>query len=69
VGSHDVLAKLLEIGVDIDARDSLSATALHMAASSGHKKAVELLINAGSGIKHFLGFVILLKQADVYFQM
>ena len=48
VGRTDVLAALLEAGADPDARFAHNLTALHAAAATGHRAAVELMLAHGA---------------------
>ena len=54
---------LLELGSDVDAKDSHTWTSLHLAAWNGHLEAAELLIRHGAEINaktNYTGFVLLL---------
>ena len=48
VGRIDVLAALLDTGADPDARFAHNLTALHAAAATGHRAAVELMLDRGA---------------------
>ena len=49
-GHKEVAELLIEKGVDVNAKDSLSMTPLHMAAMGGHKEIAELFIAKGADV-------------------
>jgi ankyrin repeat protein len=51
-GSVDQLHRLLENGVDIDARDEHGQTALMLAAGEGYTQVVEWLVARGAALDH-----------------
>lgn len=50
MGRTDAMAAMLDLGIDIDARSDIGATALCYAASRGHDMAVQLLLDRGANI-------------------
>ncbi|MGE0784817.1 MAG: ankyrin repeat domain-containing protein [Sandaracinaceae bacterium] len=50
VGSPDVIACLVDRGVDLEGRDRFGATALHIAAFAGHLDAVRCLVERGANV-------------------
>ena len=50
-GHVEVVTALLDVGVDIEARDKCGWTALRFAASSGHVEVVTALLDAGADPK------------------
>ncbi|HEU0186264.1 MAG TPA: ankyrin repeat domain-containing protein [Gallionellaceae bacterium] len=49
-GNHEEVARLLDAGLDVNARDEDGWTPLHFAAQSKSAKVVELLIAAGAAV-------------------
>ena len=47
----DTIELLLDKGADIHAQDKIGLTVLHIAAMSGHYRAVEILLNAGATVR------------------
>ncbi|WP_129136945.1 ankyrin repeat domain-containing protein [Luteimonas sp. YGD11-2] len=48
LGWHQLLERLVAIGVDLDARDGRGMTALHLAAALGREAALKALVRAGA---------------------
>ena len=54
-GDHLLLKRLIDAGIDIEAKDSNDFTALHLAGIEGHSLAVQCLISAGADINATAG--------------
>jgi len=50
-GIHNLVKEYLKQGLKIDENDSQGKTALHIAASNGHVRTVELLVDLGCSVE------------------
>ena len=65
-GHEGVMARLLEAGASVDAKDGLGQTALILAALSGHEGVVARLLEAGASVdaKGDVGQTALIRAAE-----